>query len=69
MLDAWRESKYLPCMQGKFLWRHADAQRTFQDMDGDAPISLVLLDPCPNFHGDKNQAQIVGLEKKFGVQA
>jgi hypothetical protein len=38
-------------------------------MDGDVPVSVVLLDSCPSFHGDENQAQIVGLEKKFGVQA
>jgi len=46
-----------------------EAELSFEDMDGDGAVGVVLLHLGSVLHVDEDDAQVVLLEERFGVEA
>jgi hypothetical protein len=46
-----------------------DSDVAFEDLDGEGAVGVVLLHVCGVLHGDEDNAEVVFLEERFGVDA
>jgi hypothetical protein len=48
---------------------NGDADLALEDMDGESSVGVMLFHVCGVLHGDENDAEVVLLEKSFGIDA
>jgi hypothetical protein len=65
MFDGPVQRQYMACAQLQVLPYHVKPQCALQDVNGNAPIIVVLMHLCAGLHGDQYDAEVGSLQEGF----